>query len=676
MPTTDPHAGPTSPEPVRLAVVGALGYGLVHLRTLHDLAAGDGARLVAAVDVRPLSGEAAELAGHVPYFPDLDALLRADRPDVIALATPIPTHAPLAITAMRAGCDVLLEKPPTASFAEYERLLEVMQETGRTCQVGFQSNGSDAYATIASALAEGEIGDVTGIGVDGAWVRPVSYYERARWAGRRRLDGVDVVDGVVTNPLAHAVATALRIDGSSRADDVAVVETELFHANDIEADDTSAVRILTTRGTTIALGLTLCAAEAREPRVIVHGTRGRITFRYTTDVVELDGVRGRRVVQCRSTPLLVNLVDHLRDPGVALLSPLAETGGFMRVLEAVRTAPDPAPVPESLVEWRTDDVGRHAVVRDVERWCDRVATEMRTFTTLGAPWAPSDATLATLAVDGTEVARYVDGAGSSALDSPRPHLHPVRTLGGVTVSGQRPADHTWHAGVGLAVQDVAGHNLWGGPTYLPGRGYAWRPDHGRITHEEWLERSPETARLVERLAWRGHDGAVLLTEERTLTWAPADGGWELGVSSTLAEARGVDLPLGSPGSNGRDRGGYGGFFWRLPDCADVDVRTEGARGEDAVHGRVAPWVAWSATTGTGDFTLVLASGSSVSARDPWFVRVSAYPGIGSALAWDAPLVLPAAGRVTRDFRVLVADGRLSDADAAAAGERLAGDPRP
>jgi len=34
-----------------------------------------------------------------------------------------------------------------------------------------------------------------------------------------------------------------------------------------------------------------------------------------------------------------------------------------------------------------DDLGTHLAVRDVERWCERVATEHATFAELGAPWA-------------------------------------------------------------------------------------------------------------------------------------------------------------------------------------------------------------------------------------------------------------------------------------------------
>ncbi|MBA2555210.1 MAG: PmoA family protein, partial [Geodermatophilaceae bacterium] len=128
--------------------------------------------------------------------------------------------------------------------------------------------------------------------------------------------------------------------------------------------------------------------------------------------------------------------------------------------------------------------------------------------------------------------------------------------------------------------------------------------------------------------------------------------------------------LQSPGSNGRLGGGCGGFFWRFPSCEDVDVFTATARGEHAAHGTVAPWVAWSADffagPGTsGPATIVVASANAVCHDEHWFVRVSDYPGLGSALAWDRPIVLSPGQPLERRYEILVADGRL-DAEAVAA----------
>ena len=85
----------------------------------------------------------------------------------------------------------------------------------------------------------------------------------------------------------------------------------------------------------------------------------------------------------------------------------------------------------------------------------------------------------------------------------------------------------------------------------------------------------------------------------------------------------------------------------------MDVFTPTARGEEAVHGTVAPWVAWSADFGagpgiSGPATVVVASADAAGHAEPWFVRVSGYPGLGSALAWDRPLTLGPASRSSAD----------------------------
>ena len=221
-------------------MVGIHGHGASHVRKVADLQERGLATLTALVDPRPLDGD-------VPWYPDLDTLLAEARPDVVVIATPIHTHLALASAALRAGCDVLLEKPTTASLAEHAELLAVVEETGRLCQVGFQTFGSGAVDEVARIVATGELGEITGVGAVGTWVRTAAYYERARWAGRRTLDGVEVVDGVVTNPLAHAIATALLLAGARTAEDVTDVRLDLHRAHPIEADDTSAV-VVETRG--------------------------------------------------------------------------------------------------------------------------------------------------------------------------------------------------------------------------------------------------------------------------------------------------------------------------------------------------------------------------------------------------------------------------------------------
>ncbi|WP_329238378.1 PmoA family protein [Actinoallomurus sp. NBC_01490] len=269
---------------------------------------------------------------------------------------------------------------------------------------------------------------------------------------------------------------------------------------------------------------------------------------------------------------------------------------------------------------------------------------------------------ATLRVGGTTVARYDDGDGLDPQLVPRPHLHPVRTLDGITVTDACPADHRWHLGVSVAIQDVDRTNFWGGRTYVRDRGYQWLDDHGRVVRGAWLERTPD--RLEERLDWVGRDGSVLLAEHRVLraSAAPVPGAWRLDLAFTLRNVTGRPIELGSPATNGRDRAGYGGLFWRLPaHDGSLGVFTADASGEEAVHGTVSGWIAATAADPDGrEWSVVIEHGDGPSARDPWFVRVAGYPGIGASLAWATPVSLGPGGELRRAFGAVIVNARAVD----------------
>jgi predicted dehydrogenase len=262
-----------------------------------------------------------------------------------------------------------------------------MTATGRACQVGFQSLGSHAVAYVRSLIAGNAVGEITGIGVAGAWQRDSSYYARAPWAGRRVLGDVAVVDGALTNPFAHATATALALDGETVEEGLRELRVELFRANPIEADDTSCLRLVTARGTTITVAVTLCAEQTAEPYVIVHGTRGRIVLEYRTGRVRLEADGRAETTEHAATDLLENLVAHIREPDVPLLVPLAATRSFMQVVEAVRLAPEPVEIPPAYR--RTDSSGAHPrhVVPQIDAAVARAAEELALFSELGLQWA-------------------------------------------------------------------------------------------------------------------------------------------------------------------------------------------------------------------------------------------------------------------------------------------------
>ncbi len=641
-------------------LVGGRGFGAHHLVRLRERETQGRLRLTAIADPAMVA-ERTDLDG-TPVVETLENARALERPDVVIIATPIGTHAELCERALRFGADVLLEKPPVATFADFERLLAVQRETGRAVQVGFQSLGSHALQALADP--ELGIGRIERVSATGLWSRQLSYWQRSRWAGTRVLDGRSVIDGVVTNPLAHAVATALHIARLRTADEVTIVETDLYRANNIDSDDTSVVRVPGRTGSSVTCALTLCAppstGEDRGATVTIEGERDTAVFSYTTDVLTI----GDRTLSFGRTDLLDNLLAH-RLHGAALLAPLEHTGAFMRVLEAIRTAPEPTKVSPEFVTWHGEGDAAYPVIEGIEDAVHAAANDGATFAELRAPWAHAgrDSILSTLTIGSGDVAVYRDGGATIPFSSPRPYLHPIRSLRGVIVSAQHPADHDWHLGLGFAVQDVDDVNFWGGRTYIPDEGYTHLDDHGRIVNAAFTQSQNG---FEQQLTWLGPDESVVLHEKRTATWSGVgDHAWALDLDIALTPPGDAHVLLGSPGSKGRAGAGYGGLFWRLPDCRSASVFTAEREGEDAVNGTRSSWIAWSAEFlaqpgSTGEATLVLIALDENP--DPWFVRLADYSGFGSAVAWDAPTTVSADTGLRRRYRAVIADGTLSRDD--------------
>jgi predicted dehydrogenase len=341
----------------RVVLVGAYGHGRGHLEHLAALAAASRVRLAGVADLRALDEERRTLAGDCLFDTDAERLIGAAEPTVVVISTPMHTHTELALLAFRAGAHVLLEKPPTPTMAEFDRLVAAQRDAGVACQVGFQAFGSGAFVELERLVGAGTLGEVRRIGFAGRWLRDEAYYARAAWAGRRWLDGVPVMDGALTNPFAHGVAMALRLDGTGGDESVRQVEVETYRAYPIEADDTASARLVSARGTPIVAAVTLCAGTPQEPSIVVEGTAGSAELRYTED--RLRTAAGERGYD--RFDLLENLLDHIGDGSVGLAAPLAQTRSFMQVVEAIRVSPPPTPIAEQFQQV----VGEPPVLRRV-----------------------------------------------------------------------------------------------------------------------------------------------------------------------------------------------------------------------------------------------------------------------------------------------------------------------
>ncbi len=139
-------------RPLRVAVVGAGAFGRNHLRVYRTLAhtvASPAVELAACVDPSAQARDAVAAEYRIPVFESVEALLSAGLClDAASVCTPTVAHAAAAIALLRAGVDVLIEKPIAATLDEADRILQAAAEGSRMVQVGHLERFNPAVTAV------------------------------------------------------------------------------------------------------------------------------------------------------------------------------------------------------------------------------------------------------------------------------------------------------------------------------------------------------------------------------------------------------------------------------------------------------------------------------------------------------------------------------------------------
>jgi len=189
-------------EPVRVGVAG-LGYWGPNLA--RNLAAIPGCELSWLCDSSPET--LARLTGAFPAARctgSLGDLLADQHLDAVVLATPVPSHAELAIAVARAGKHCFVEKPLATNTADAERALAAAEQAGRILMVGHLLEYHPAVARLKELVAGRELGELYYL-----------YGERLN-LGKLRAD-----ENALWSLGAHDVSVALHLIGEEPSECVA-----------------------------------------------------------------------------------------------------------------------------------------------------------------------------------------------------------------------------------------------------------------------------------------------------------------------------------------------------------------------------------------------------------------------------------------------------------------------
>ncbi|NHN33091.1 Gfo/Idh/MocA family protein [Paenibacillus agricola] len=382
---------------IRAALIGVGGFGKIHVRHFLELSALGQLEITAFSDINPdVNKEGWErllASGGTPYTDYRTMLDSHPELDLVVIASPIPMHKEMAIEVFKRGIHVLLEKPPAVTIQDLDEMLNAQKGTTSLCQVDFQNTSGGAFRKLLDTIHSGQIGDVLHVTGTGLWKRTQAYYNRTGWAGKLVFKGNYVLDGTINNPLAHLLNNCLLAAGGGVVEQGKPlnVQAELYHANPIEGDDTSCLRIYTQSGAIVHFYASLCNEKEETPGITVKGTLGELIWKYDNTL----DIRIGSEHSLHTSPtedyvrnMYLNLFAAIRDQNVALYSSLEMCRNFVLAVNgAFESSQETHQIAEPHLTKTDESSTTFTGIKDIKNTIAEAAAKGLLFSELDVPWA-------------------------------------------------------------------------------------------------------------------------------------------------------------------------------------------------------------------------------------------------------------------------------------------------
>ncbi|MCQ2462637.1 MAG: Gfo/Idh/MocA family oxidoreductase [Clostridia bacterium] len=184
-------------EKVNIAIVGYGGMGGWHTDRILEM---DKFNLCGVWDIDPERLEIARGKG-IHTYSSFEEVLKDEQVELLTIATWNDVHKPLAIEAMRAGKNVISEKPVTMTVKDLEDMIKVSEETGRLFTVHQNRRWDNDYLTMKNIVDKNTLGRVFRIEsrVQGSRGIPGDWRKEKGHGGGMLLDwGVHLLDQALT----------------------------------------------------------------------------------------------------------------------------------------------------------------------------------------------------------------------------------------------------------------------------------------------------------------------------------------------------------------------------------------------------------------------------------------------------------------------------------------------
>ena len=173
---------------IKVAIIGT--GNISHLHIPAYLRFPERARIVALVDIIPGKAQKVkeEFGLDCEVYLDHHEILGREDIDLFDVCTPPYVHAEISINAMKAGKNVICEKPMAPSLAECDEMIRVRNETGVKLSIIAQNRFRKPIRDLKALLDSGIAGPVRHASVDSLWWRGHCYYD-LWWRGTWEKEG-------------------------------------------------------------------------------------------------------------------------------------------------------------------------------------------------------------------------------------------------------------------------------------------------------------------------------------------------------------------------------------------------------------------------------------------------------------------------------------------------------
>ena len=176
-----------------LAIVGYGGQGAWHANHAKK---SDCIALAGVYDIREVRMNAARELG-IKTYASLEEILNDESVDIVLCATPNDVHRDIVISALRAGKNVVCEKPVALSVSDFDDMVSAANEAGVIFSVHQNRRWDVDFLAIKSLIDSGEIGECINIEsrVHGSRGIPSDWRCHKQYGGGMILDwGVHLID--------------------------------------------------------------------------------------------------------------------------------------------------------------------------------------------------------------------------------------------------------------------------------------------------------------------------------------------------------------------------------------------------------------------------------------------------------------------------------------------------